>query len=110
MAVDIIARGLASRGGGGGSGDAYTKAETDALLNEKQNLINSQNKLSSDLIIFNISEEDLVRLYNEAKAETTTEYIVEGDTIKFLTDVSQTENSIKIETQSTFGYKDKVFL
>lgn len=45
MAVDIIARGMAANaGGGGGPVDAYTKAETNALLNEKQNnLISEQN-------------------------------------------------------------------
>jgi hypothetical protein len=43
MAVDIIARGLAVRGGGSG-GDSYTKDETDALLRGKQNnLISGEN-------------------------------------------------------------------
>lgn len=40
MAVDIIARGLAVRGGGSG-GDSYTKDETDALLKLKQNTLKS---------------------------------------------------------------------
>lgn len=36
--VDVIARGLAARGGGG-SGDSYTKAEIDAMLLNKQNVL-----------------------------------------------------------------------
>lgn len=38
MAVDIIARGMAVRGGGSG-GESYTKDETDALLAQKQNTL-----------------------------------------------------------------------
>lgn len=39
MAVDIIARGMAVNSGGGGGGNSYTKAETDALLAQKQNTL-----------------------------------------------------------------------
>lgn len=35
---------------GGQGGDSYTKAETDALLNGKQNTIDSTHMLSSDLV------------------------------------------------------------
>lgn len=44
MAVDIIARGMASNSGGGGPVDAYTKSETNALLDQKQNtLVSGEN-------------------------------------------------------------------
>lgn len=109
MAVDIIARGLAAKGGGG-SGDAYTKAETDALLAEKQPLITVQNKLNGDLVSFNLTEDDLVRLYNEARAEVETEYIIDGDNIKFLTEIEEDGNTLKFGTDSTFGYKNKIYL
>lgn len=108
--VDIIARGLAVKGGGGSGGDSYTKAETDALLLKKQNLIDAEHKLISDFINFNLTEDDIVRLWNEAKAQLITEIRVDGDNIQFLTDVSTSGDDIKIETDSTFGYKDKIYL
>ena len=107
--VDIIARGLAVQAGGE-AGNSYTKAETDELLLGKQNVINAQNKLLSDFIEFNLTEEDIVRLWNEAKAANTTRIRVDGDNIQFLSDVSTDGDNIKIETESTFGYKDKIFL
>ncbi len=108
--VDIIARGMAANNSGGGSGDSYTKAETDALLSKKQNLITIINKLSSDLIDFNLTEEDVVRLFNEAKAEEQTEVEVNGDNIKFLTKTVAEGDDVKIKTGSTFAYKNKIHL
>ena len=107
--VDIIARGMAASAGGA-AGDSYTKAETDELLLKKQNLINAQNKLLSDFIEFNITEGDIIRLWNEAKAENETRIKVEGDNIQFLSDVAVDGDDVKIETDSTFGYKDKIYL
>lgn len=134
--VDIIARGLATQGGGGSGGDSYTKAEIDAMMAEKQNtlvsgqniktingdsllgsgnvsvqaVIDAEHKLVSDLINFNITDADIVRIYNEVISETTTEVEVDGDNIKFLTDTSAEDDNVKIETDSTFGYKNNVYL
>lgn len=41
MAVDMIAR-MMAMGSGGGSGDAYTKAETDQLLDGKADLVDGK--------------------------------------------------------------------
>lgn len=108
--VDIIARGMAANNSGGGGGDSYTKAETDALLSKKQNLITLISKLSSDLVDFNLTEEDVIRLFNEVKAEDQTEVEVNGNNIKFLTDTTTEGDDTKIETGSTFAYKDKIHL
>lgn len=111
MGVDIIARGLAvNNGGGGGGGDRYTNTQIDTMLSKKQDLITVLNKLSSDLIAFNVSEEDIVRIFGQAEAEQQTEYEASGDTIKFLTDVTKDGDVIKIETDSTFVYKDSIYL
>lgn len=111
MGVDIIARGLAvNNGGGGGGGDRYTNTQIDTMLSKKQDLITVLNKLSSDLIAFNVSEEDIVRIFGQAEAGQQTEYEASGDTIKFLTDVTKDGNVIKIETDSTFVYKDSIYL
>lgn len=111
MGVDIIARGLAVNNvGGGGGGDRYTNTQIDTMLSKKQDLITVLNKLSSDLIAFNISEEDIVRIFGQAEAEQQTEYEANGDTIKFLTDVTKDGDVIKIETDSTFVYKDTIYL
>lgn len=111
MGVDIIARGLAvNNGGGGGGGDRYTNAQIDEMLSRKQDLITVLNKLSSNLIAFNISEEDIVRIFGQAEAEQQTEYEVNGNTIKFLTDVTTDGDVIKFETDSTFVYKDNIYL
>lgn len=106
--VDIIARGIAANKAE--SGETYTKAEVDALLAGKQNLITLINKLSSDLVDFNLTEEDVIRLFSEVKATEQTEVEVNGDNIKFLTDTTTEGDDTKIETGSTFAYKDKIHL
>ena len=58
----------------------------------------------------NISEEDIVRIFGQAEAEQQTEYEVNGNTIKFLTDVTTDGDVIKFETDSTFVYKDNIYL
>ena len=111
MAVDIIARSIAVNGsGGGGTGEGYTKDEVDNLLAQKQDLITLRNKLFSDLIEFNLTEEDIIRIHNEVKAELITEVEVDGDDIIFLTDVSTDEDDITIETESAFAYKNNIHL
>lgn len=48
MATDIIARALATNGGGGGTADAYTKAETNFLLATKANANETYTKTEVD--------------------------------------------------------------
>lgn len=101
--IDVIARGMAANKGGGGGGDSYTKAETDALLREKQDLITLSEKLSPELIDYDFSK--VVTVDDEQ-----TEVEVEGNDIKFLTPVSTNGDEIKIETDSTHLDGDEILL
>ena len=56
MAVDMIARRMAlDAAQQGGTGDAYTKAETDALLNGKADKVTTYTKTEIDAMIGNIN-------------------------------------------------------
>lgn len=101
--IDIIARGMAANKGGGGGGDTYTKAEIDAFLAEKQDLITLLRKLSPELIDYDFSK--VVTVDDEQ-----TEVEVEGNSIKFLTPVSTNGDEIKIETDSTHLEGDEILL
>ena len=101
--IDIIARGMAANKGGGGGGDTYTKAEIDAFLAEKQDLITLLKKLSPELIDYDFSKVTTVD-------DEQTEVEVEGNSIKFLTPVSTNGDEIKIETSSTHLDGDDILL
>lgn len=101
--IDVIARGMAANKGGGGGGDSYTKAETDALLNEKQDLITLLKKLSPELIDYDFSKVATID-YEQTEVE------VDGNNIKFLTPVSTNGDEIKIETDSTHLEGDEILL
>lgn len=62
--IDIIARAMAVAAISG-AGNSYTKKETDDKLAQKQDLINAQNKLSSDVVDFNITAEQVKRLHDQ---------------------------------------------
>lgn len=50
--IDVIARGMAANKGGGTGGESYTKEETDALLDLKQD------KLDDERLIYRRQEEE----------------------------------------------------
>ena len=54
MAVDMIAR-MMAMGSGGGTADAYTKAETDQLLNGKADKETTYTKTEIDSMIGDIN-------------------------------------------------------
>lgn len=99
--IDIIARGMAANKSD--SGDTYTKAEVDALLAEKQDLITLLKKLSPELIDYDFSKVTTVD-------DGQTEVEVDGNNIKFLTPVSTNGDEIKIETDSTHLEGDEILL
>ncbi len=103
--IDVIARGMAANKGGGGGGDTYTKAEIDAFLAEKQDLITLLKKLSPELIDYDFSKVVTVDVNDDQ-----TEVEVEGNSIKFLTPVSTNGDEIKIETDSTHLEGDEILL
>lgn len=107
--IDVIARGMAAAAQGG-AGESYTRAETDALLALKENLINSEHKVSSDNVDFNLTASDINALHDLVMSEKQTEVKVEGDNITILTSVTAEDDDIQFNTDSVFKYKDDINL
>jgi len=107
--IDIIARAMAVAAISG-AGNSYTKQETDQKLAQKQDLINAQNKLSSDFVEFNVTQNDINALHALVMNEKQTEVTVQGNDIKILTNVATEGDDIKFETESVFAYKDDINL
>ena len=78
MATDMIARMMAMSGGG--AADAYTKAETDELLDGKADLVNGVVPISQ---IPPVVIERLVKVADDtARFALTTETVQNGDTVQ----------------------------
>lgn len=82
MAVDTIARMMALDAAqqGGGTTDAYTKAETDALLNEKADLVNGVVPISQ--IPPAAIEKEVPVANDAARFALTTADVQLGDTVR----------------------------
>ena len=138
MAVDIIARAMASKGGGGGgtSVDAYTKEQTDTLLYNKADKSNVYTKSEIDTKFSETNENveqntsDISNLISEVgnkanssavytKTESDSRFLgIEGTAVKAIADstganISESFVNVKSDialNRTTIGYQCKNLL